>query len=185
MTCFDWNEVWHRKGSSDSTDAIFVSGFEHTTFDPEIGARRISEVLQLGADDSVLEIGCGACLIASRIKCGCYVGTDRSASMVRKSIAMNNLSILVCEADNLIFKDKSFDKVFAFGVFHYFPDHDYACRTIAEMKRVARKAVLVSDVPFQSHDPNHLLYQHDFFSGWKIFPGIYNPARFDAYLSLT
>lgn len=185
MTRFDWDEVWNRKGNSDSNDAFFVSGFEHTTFDPEIGSSQVAEMLQLESHDSVLEVGCGACVVGSRMQCGRYVGTDRSASMVNKSIAINGLSILVCEANNLIFKDKSFDKVFSFGVFHYFPDHDYARQAIAEMTRIARKTVLICDLPVTSHDVNHLLYKQDLFPGWEISAGLYNPARFNARLKLS
>ncbi|MHB2017121.1 MAG: methyltransferase domain-containing protein, partial [Candidatus Xenobia bacterium] len=86
---------------------------------------------------------------------------------------MNGFSALRCEAGDLIFKDKTFDVVFAFSVFQYFPDLDYARRAIAEMTRVARRTVCISDLAAKSHDSNHLLFEESFFSGWEISEAFY------------
>ncbi len=180
---FDWNALWDRKGDSESLEHIEVSGFEHTSLDSAKAAEQLVQLLDLKQEDRVLEIGCAAGILARHFHRSCrYVGCDRSESMVRKTIAMNGFSALACEGNDLIFKDDSFDKVFAFGVFHYFPDHEYARQVLAEMKRVARKMVLVADLPRNSHDQNHLLYEDSFFEGWQISQGFYTDKRFNALL---
>jgi ubiquinone/menaquinone biosynthesis C-methylase UbiE len=93
--------------------------------------------------------------------------------MIDKIIQLNNVSALKCEAADLIFKDKSFDYVFAFGVFHYFPDHAYANKCIDEMKRIAKKGICISDLPEISHDPNHLLFDKKLFTGWRVTDSFY------------
>lgn len=182
---FDWQVIWDRKGNSDSLDHVVVSGFEHTTIDSPRAAAQLVSLLDIGSRDSVLEVGCAAGILAQHFHQSCqYVGCDLSLSMVRKTIEINKFSAVNCQASDLIFKDNTFDKVFAFGVFHYFPDHVYARQAIEEMKRVARHMVLVADVPRTSHDDNHLLYSDEFFKDWQISEGWYTDKRFNALLVL-
>jgi ubiquinone/menaquinone biosynthesis C-methylase UbiE len=135
----------------------------------------------------VLEVGCGGGLLGNYLNNFCrYVGTDYSEQMVKKTIELNRFSALQCEANNLIFKDKTFDHAFVFSVFQYFPSDDYARQVIAELKRVAIKTVCVSDIPTESHDPDHHIYDEAFFAGWEITAGLYarQHRRFTAILRL-
>jgi ubiquinone/menaquinone biosynthesis C-methylase UbiE len=184
-TKFDWDAVWDRKGSSESADAIEISGFESVVIDTAAACAELCRMMDIQDTESALEIGCGAGLLARHMKCT-FVGTDRSPFMVKKAIEVSHLSAVVCDADYLIFRDKSFDHVYAFGVFHYFPDYEYANRCIAEMKRVARKGIAVLDVPLETHDSNHLLFEKDFFPGWDFGPPLYQREhkRYNAYLRL-
>ena len=184
----DWDEVWERKGKSESNDRQELSGFERILgMDSRSASDKLCSLIGLQTGDSVLEVGCAAGLIAQHLKDRCeYVGIDRSASMVKKMIEVNHLSALRCDADNLIFKDKTFDHVFAFSVFQYFPDKEYAQRVLDQMKAVARKTVCVSDIPVASHEAAHMLYTKDFFAGWEISEAFYeNERRFTALLTLT
>ena len=171
----DWNVVWDRKGATESSDHFEVSGFEHfRDFDTAAAADVLIDLLQIKPEDKVLEIGAGAGLIGRHLQTKCnYVASDRSASMVAKSIELNRYSAVCFDADDIVFKDKSFDKVFAFGVFHYFPDYAYARRAIDEMIRVARVAVCVIDLPTASHEPDHLLFDESFFADWIIGDSLY------------
>jgi ubiquinone/menaquinone biosynthesis C-methylase UbiE len=184
---FDWKTVWDRKGNSDSTDFFEISGFEHyRSVDTVAAAKKLTEILDIKPTDRVLEIGCGAGLLARHLDCH-YVGTDFSETIVKKTIALNGFSAIQCDSTDLIFKDKSFDQVFAFGVFHYFPNYEYARKAILEMLRVAKKAVCVSDIPLASNDPNHLVYDETFFPGWQISNSFYDRKdhkRFTAVLYL-
>jgi len=143
------------------------------------------EELDIKETDSVLEVACGAGGLAQYINCGSYVGVDYSTSLVKKHIQILNNSVLHGEANDLIFKDKTFDKVICFGAFHYFPNEEYANQAIAELKRVAKKAIFIGDLPVTSHREEHLLYKKEDFKDWKIMDGFYNPCRFNVSLRLV
>lgn len=178
----DWLEVWERKGRTETDDLRTLDGFEHTTIDPEAVARQIAAALGLGPGVSVLEVGCGAGMLARHIP-GEYTGVDYSPAMVRKFLELQpGRRALVSPANRLPFADRSFDRVFAFSVFQYFPDDAYVDAAIAEMRRVARGAVLLGDLPERSHSPDHRLYRRERFAGWQLTPGFYNPDRFNAFL---
>lgn len=181
----DWHEVWERKGRSNSTDLRTLDGFENTTIDAAEVARRIIAILGLQPGDSVLEVGCGAGMLAQHMP-GNYTGVDYSPAMVARFLALQpGRHAEVSEARALRFADGSFDKVFAFSVFHYFPDEGYVQRAIAEMRRVARHAVFIGDLPMRSHSADHRLYTREQFAGWEISDGFYTPARFNAFLRLA
>jgi ubiquinone/menaquinone biosynthesis C-methylase UbiE len=182
---FKWNEIWDAQGNILSTDQKIVSGYDQNDFNSKEISDQLCSLLDINNGDDVLEVGCAAGTLARHFHRACkYVGCDRSRSMVRKAIELNGFSAIPCEANELIFKDRSFDIVFAFGVFHYFPDHDYAQRALFEMQRVARKSVLVADVPRVTRDGKHLQYEESFFNGYTITPGWYKEERFNALLCL-
>jgi ubiquinone/menaquinone biosynthesis C-methylase UbiE len=170
----DWDAVWDRKAASDSLDAQEISGFTEIKIDAEATARLLADRLELSKNDRVLEIGCAAGTVGAHLRKWCeYVAVDRSAGMVEKAIQISRVAAIRCPANDLLFKDKSFDKVFSFGVFHYFPDHAYARQVLAEMQRVARTLIMVSDIPIESHDPTHTLYPESFFDGWELSGPVY------------
>ena len=61
---------------------------------------------------------------------------------------------------------------------------EYANQAIAELKRVAKKAIFIGDLPITSHRDTHLLYKKENFKDWKIIDGYYNPCRFNVSLKL-
>jgi ubiquinone/menaquinone biosynthesis C-methylase UbiE len=180
-----WKEVWERKGRSDSDCLGELDGYD---LNPEVIkeiAREIVKELDIKETDKVLEVGCGAGGLAQYIKCGQYVGVDYSSSLVKKHIKILNNSVLQGEANDLIFKDKTFDKVICFGVLLYFPNKEYAKQAIAEMKRVAKEAIYIGEIPITSHSEEHLLFDKSEFDGWKITDGYYRPSRFNAVYKLN
>jgi len=179
----DWREIWERKGNSESTDLVVLDGFENRSIDPEKIAHKISGELKINNKDKILEVGCGAGMIAKHLKCD-YTGIDYSKSLVKKHIQILNNSVVHCHANNLLFKDKTFDKVFCYSVFHYFKNNDYVYDVINEMKRVAKKMIFIGDLPFLSHEKEHLLFKKIDFKGWEITDGYYNKDRFNVSLHL-
>ena len=82
---------------------------------------------------------------------------------------------------NLPFKAKTFDKVICYGVFLYFDDKEYAQRAAEELLRVAKKSVLIGELPIRSHRTEHLLFAPEEFEGWDISDGFYDPYRKDRF----
>ena len=174
----NWKKIWDRKGDSDIVDLKTLSGHEKTPIDPQGLASLISENMELAPEDKVLEIGAGAGMIAQYLECD-YTGSDYSLSLCEKHQQILGNRVVHCEANCLPFEDNSFDKVFAFSVFHYFDNHEYAKETLKEMERVAKKVVFVGDLPYKSHDIDHLTFNSDMFTEWKIINGFYRDTRFN------
>lgn len=174
----DWAAIWTRKSLSTNDDLIELSGFEHTCIDPVRVAREIEGALGLTRVSKVLDVGCGGGLIAQHIT-GEVVGVDYRPGFVERFKRLGR-EAHVCEANSLCFTNHVFDAAYVHSVFQYFPNHEYAKEVVAELLRVARRAVLVCDVPVRSHSAQHCLYEPSFFSGWEISAGYYSPNRFNA-----
>lgn len=177
-----WKEIWTRKGRADGglDQLLAFDGYEATQINMEEVAACITKELDIQPNDSVLEIGCGAGALASYLNCR-YVGVDYSETLVQKHIEFLHNSVLTGEANNLIFKDKSFDKIICYGVFLYFDSKEYAWQAMEEMKRVARKGILIGEIPMRSHREEHLLFTPEEFQGWNITDGYYDPYRKDRF----
>lgn len=63
----------------------------------------------------------------------------------------------------------------------YFDSDEYAQQAISELKRVAKKAIFIGDLPMRSHRPEHNLYKKDDFSDWVLTDGFYDPYRKDRF----
>ena len=177
-----WKQIWTRKGLADSsvTDLLAYDGYEATKVDMEEVARQIASRLDIRKNDKVLEVGCGAGALAQYLDCD-YVGIDYSPTLVRKHIEILHNSVLTGEAADLPFKDKSFDKVICYGVYLYFDNKEYADKATRELLRVARKGVLIGEIPMRSHRTEHLLFAKEEFQGWDISDGFYDPYRKDRF----
>lgn len=180
-----WRDIWTRKGlaKGDAKDLLAYDGYEATQINMEEVAAEIIDRLDIKKTDKVLEVGCGAGALAQYLDCD-YVGVDYSPTLVKKHIEILNNSVLTGEAADLIFKDKSFDKVICYGVYLYFDNKDYAKKATAELLRVAREAVLIGEIPIRSHRREHLLFTPDEFAGWELSDGFYDPYRKDRFNAL-
>ena len=176
-----WQEIWEKKGSVETNDLKYLDGYEDTTIDAKFVANIITEILDIQPTDKVLEVGCGAGMLAQYLECD-YIGIDYSKSLVKKHIQLLGNSVLHGSANNLIFRDGYFDKVFSYSVFHYFPDLDYAQNVIEEMKRVSKNSIFIGDLPIRSHRSEHLLFDPQNFACAEITQGFYNPDRFNVFI---
>lgn len=177
-----WKEIWIRKGMENGaeTDLLAYDGYEATKVDMQEVARQITKRLEIQKSDRVLEVGCGAGALAQYLDCD-YVGIDYSPSLVQKHIQILNHSVLTGEAADLPFKDNAFDKVICYGVYLYFDSKEYAKRATGELLRVAKKGVLIGELPMRSHRPEHLLFRKEEFEDWDISDGFYDPYRKDRF----
>lgn len=175
-----WKQIWTRKGKAEGTDLLAYDGYEATHVDMEEVARHIVKRLDIRKEDKVLEVGCGAGALAQYLDCD-YVGIDYSHTLVKKHIEILHNSVLTGEAADLPFKDKYFDKVICYGVYLYFDNKEYAQAATKELLRVAKKGVLIGELPMRSHREEHLLFQKEEFEGWEISDGFYDPYRKDRF----
>lgn len=114
----------------------------------------IKEMLDLlpGSPKKVLDYCCGTSIlfphILKRYKDAKYVGIDLSAGMLdvgqRRFSRYKNFRALQQDAENLRFKDASFDTVIARGALHHLPD---PLKGVKEIHRVLKKdgILLISD----------------------------------------
>ncbi len=86
-------------------------------------------------DETVLDVGCGTASYAYLFRN--YTGIDPSEGMIRQA----NSNVQLGEAEDLPFKEKSFDIVMAITAIHNFTDYKKA---IKEMKRVAKKRIIIT-----------------------------------------
>lgn len=177
-----WQQIWTRKGNADvsTTDLLAYDGYEATQVDMEEVARQITARLNIKKEDKVLEVGCGAGALAQYLTSD-YTGVDYSPTLVARHIEILHHSVLTGEAADLPFKDKTFDKVICYGVYLYFSDKEYAKRATDELLRVAKKSVLIGEIPMRSHRSEHLLFEKKEFDGWDISDGFYDPYRKDRF----
>jgi ubiquinone/menaquinone biosynthesis C-methylase UbiE len=177
-----WKQIWTRKGKAEGTitDLLAYDGYEATHVDMEEVARQITKRLDIRKEDKVLEVGCGAGALAQYLDCD-YVGVDYSHTLVEKHIEILHHSVLTGEAADLPFKDKYFDKVICYGVYLYFDNKEYAQAATKELLRVAKKGVLIGEIPMRSHRDEHLLFTKEEFEGWEMSDGFYDPYRKDRF----
>lgn len=98
---------------------------------------------------SILDTGCGTGRGVNYFKTWfsqCQViGNDVSAELLKVAEEQYNISsedLICCSSYELPFADKSFDVVTEFGILHHVSDPN---RVVAEMLRIARKAIFISD----------------------------------------
>jgi ubiquinone/menaquinone biosynthesis C-methylase UbiE len=101
--------------------------------------RAALEALDLGADDTMLDVGCGTGA-ASRMAAPIartVVGVDLSGAMIDEAIelaaGLENVRFQRADAEALPFTDGSFTAVLCSNSFHHYPDPE---RAVAEMARV-------------------------------------------------
>jgi ubiquinone/menaquinone biosynthesis C-methylase UbiE len=173
-----WKSIWDSKGESESTDLLFLDGYEH--LDVEFSSLDISskimDELSATSGESILEVGCGAGFLARDMQDLQYTGVDYSMPIINKHKQMfPEHNVEFAEAAKLPFNDNSFDYVFCFGLFQYLPTLYYAEQTIKEMKRVSNTAVFLGDLKDETTRKTHFVYPREELQnkGYKILPCFY------------
>ena len=118
----------------------------------------IRRYMHLAEKTKVLEVGCGSGVFTFHLDRHCQVtGIDTQRDMLTKNPVKRTALMDAC---HLAFEDDSFDIVFCRHVLHHIPQvHD----ALAEMKRVARKLVVLAE-PNRYHPLNlftGLLVSHE------------------------
>lgn len=155
----NWQKIWNNRqiqtGEDKTLSALLAAdGFESLgkqfteanwlEFVQQIGTK-----LKIQPDDSLFEVGCGggAFLYPFYQEGNPVSGIDYSENLVKIARDfMPEATINLAEAIDIP-KEKKFDKVVSFGVFHYFPSYDYAAIVTRSMVEIANKSIGIFDLP--------------------------------------
>lgn len=116
---------------------------------------------------SILEVGCGfgrniCFLIENDVNPAIITGVDISPKMIRqakKYINNSHVHLQVAPAENLPFKDKTFDATIIHGVFMHIADKNIQ-KAISECLRVTRKALIIVEQNYPAD--NDYTFVHDY-----------------------
>ena len=154
-----WDEIWESRqldpGARSTLSALLsADGFDTPT-------ARLSEAdwvhaidgildrIELSANRSIFEVGCGAGAFLYVLYTRGYIvsGIDRSSTLVKYARSvMPEGHFEVADADTFDTTRRT-DAAICNSVFLYFPSLDYADRVIRRMARKATRAVAILDVP--------------------------------------
>ncbi len=136
---------WRKKRSVrtryDSTADIYDRRYQE-----EQGAKYRSALAGVELDGSVLDVGCGTGLFFKHVspKVTSIVGIDISKALLRQAKetakASGKVDLVQADADNLPFKNRNFDVIFAFTVLQNMPK---PLETLKEIKRTAKSGATV------------------------------------------
>ena len=154
-----WKRIWQKK--SDRSNSIHANSnkksllaklIEIDGFDSKVGfvgedswleyVGHVKDHLRVPTKGAILEVGCGAGAFLLPFSVEGIVdifGVDYTAELI--DIARDVMpagTFKVAEANAIPFGDNIFDAVVSNGVFYYFPDHQYAEKSILEMVRVLK-----------------------------------------------
>jgi ubiquinone/menaquinone biosynthesis C-methylase UbiE len=162
----NWRKYWESSSESESeieADGYTEQGKPLTRGQIESIQSDIRDKLELKPADRLLEVGCGVGLQLKFLsgRTGNLVGTDYALGMLKQaSCTLPGALFFVSEAAFLPVRKTSFDKVFCYSIFHYFPDYSYAERAISRMIEACRKGgiVLIGDVQDLDRKNEYLKY---------------------------
>ena len=99
--------------------------------------RQIKDNLEIKKNDFLLDVGCGTGIFAEEFNC-IKIGIDPAINLLNQG--KNAFYIQAC-AENLPFKDNSFDFVISVTAVHNFKD---IRKGLEEIKRISRKNIALS-----------------------------------------
>jgi trans-aconitate methyltransferase len=159
----NWHQIWNQRSATGAAPyslrhLMDLDGFDFgagrvTTEDMREYALEIAKRLAVTDEASVYEVGCGAgAFLYSlcekfRLRIG---GCDYAAPLIAVvSRQFPRGEFIVAEAA-AISPEPKYDVVLANGVFHYFPDLNYARRVVERMIEKAISVVAILDIPHAS-----------------------------------
>lgn len=91
--------------------------------------------VEIPKDASLLDVGCGTGIVTELFECK-KVGIDPAVKLLKQA----SFPTIICVAEDLPFRDESFDVVVSFTAAHNFNDFKQG---LLEMKRVARREGII------------------------------------------
>jgi trans-aconitate methyltransferase len=153
-----WRDIWNKRKLPDKS-SLLQSLIAADGFDSGAGevlqenwlhyVDWVIKVLEITKTDSIFELGCGSgAFLYPFWERGYKInGADRSKALIdiAKNV-MSDVPFSVCDA-NEITSDEKYDFTISNGVFHYFPDLQYAEQVLFKMLEKAIKKVMICDIP--------------------------------------
>jgi SAM-dependent methyltransferase len=162
MSDTHYRQVWDRRSADDlaALEAVDNSGSESVA--RATGAHTaalVASALDLGADDAVLELGCGAARIGRELveRCGHWTGVDISPNMIRvagrRLDGHDNVRLEVLERTSLtMIEDRSLDKAYSVAVLCHMDKEDLFLY-LRELARVLKPGGLAYVETWNLADP--------------------------------
>ena len=191
----EWGDIWEKKGMVDTEDLYLLNGYEGTNLDPELQTKRFIETFDMQDNSSILEVGCGAGLIASYLKNYDYIGLDKSLSLVNKHINILYNTVVNFSATDSIFKNKYFDYCICNGVLEYLNNQEELDKAIDEIERVTKHGIFIGFVRYKTRTAKtdkhiydgsftHFTIDKSYFinRGYTVIDNLFQPEeRYDVY----
>jgi cyclopropane fatty-acyl-phospholipid synthase-like methyltransferase len=156
----DWQQIWNRRGHAeemprDLQRLLEIDGYDSgagrlTATDFREYVRAIAERLTITDGSSVYEVGCGvgAFLFALRERYDLRLGgCDYAPALIAMARRLFPAGEFAAAEAPDVSTVPNYDIVLARGVFHYFPNFDYARRVLECMIAKAGSAVAILEVP--------------------------------------
>ena len=163
-----WKKIWDSKGNSESVDLLFLDGYDHldANFNSKDIVDNIISSLDIPKGSKILEVATGCGFLAREFSNDYkFVGIDYSEPIIKKHKELFNHEVYVCESNNIMFEEDSFDFVFCYGLFQYLPNVDYALKTIQEICRVSKSGVFIGDLKNKKTRDTHFVFPKDLLVG--------------------
>ena len=140
--------VWYSNKQEGSK--VFFDEIENYRFNQQY--RYLPQLMEFNRhrNENVLEVGCGigSDLIRFARNGANVTGidlTERAITLARKRFSIYNLQakLMIEDAENLPFRDESFDLVYSFGVLHHTPNIQKAIDEIYRVLKKGKKAIIM------------------------------------------
>ena len=191
----EWGDIWEKKGMVDTEDLYLLNGYEETNFNPKSQTDRFIVTLDIQDNNTILEVGCGAGLIASHLKKYQYMGIDKSLSLVNKHINLLYNTVINFSSTDSIFKDKYFDYCICNSMLEYLNTNTELDKTIDEIERVTKYGVFIGNIRYKSRTTKtekhvydgsitHFTIDRSYFinKGYTVIDSMFEPEeRYDVY----
>lgn len=165
-----WEDEWKKNINKSFLDAykLNMRVFEKLKFWEESG--EAARFIPTDSKMTVLDIGCGNGLSTANIKGNIVVGIDLSVTqMVRAKMKWSDKYFAVADAQNLPFRNESFDYVVAINLLHHISNQN---RVLDEFYRVLKKGGTLLTVDPNLTNPIGFIGRgaYKIFNLKKIFP---------------